>query len=177
MRNWIGLVVMCLAIPMAAGAQDKDVNPVSSSMRELFNRFSTNIAAAAEEMPADKYNFHPTAGQQSFGTIIEHVTESNYLVCSMISDSKPPAEPAVTAADPKDKLVTALKASFQYCAASTAKLQDTQMGDPITFLGGRKTPRARAVLELPVDLSDHYSQLAAYLRANGLLPPTAQPRK
>jgi len=176
MKKTVWIAIMCLALPMAAGAQAKDANPVSASMRELFNRFSTNITAAAEEMPADKYSFHPTPGQQSFGTIIEHVTESNYLVCAMISDAKPSGESKVTATDPKDKLVAALKASFQYCTDSAAKLQDAQMGDSITFLGGRKTPRARAVLELPVDLSDHYSQLAAYLRANGLLPPTARPR-
>jgi hypothetical protein len=33
-------------------------------------------------------------------------------------------------------------------------------------------------MEITGDLSDHYSQMASYLRASGLLPPSApQPKK
>jgi len=32
---------------------------------------------------------------------------------------------------------------------------------------------AASILELTGDWDDHYSQEAAYLRANGMLPPTA----
>lgn len=51
------------------------------------------------------------------------------------------------------------------------------MGDTITFVGGREAPRARAELERVADLADHYSQMASYLRLNGMLPPSAQPQK
>jgi len=34
--------------------------------------------------------------------------------------------------------------------------------------------RATAILAIAEDWSDHYSQLANYLRLNGLLPPTAK---
>ena len=33
------------------------------------------------------------------------------------------------------------------------------------------------MLELTDDLEDHYSQLASYLRLNGMLPPSATPAK
>jgi hypothetical protein len=33
------------------------------------------------------------------------------------------------------------------------------------------------MLSLSNDWADHYSAAAIYLRLNGLLPPTAQPRK
>lgn len=36
----------------------------------------------------------------------------------------------------------------------------------------RQVPRARALIELTDDLKDHYSQLASYLRLNGMLPPS-----
>lgn len=170
-----GLISVCCH--GSSAAQSKDANPVTSSTRELYDRFAKNITAAAEEMPAAKYNFRPTPPQQTFGQIIEHVAESNYLVCEMIGDTKPAEKLQASNSDPKDKLVAALKASFDYCSQSLARLQDSQLGDPITFLRGRKTARARAVVELPVDLSDHYSQLSGYLRATGLLPPSAQPQK
>jgi hypothetical protein len=33
------------------------------------------------------------------------------------------------------------------------------------------------MIVLTDDFADHYSSAATYLRLNGLLPPTAQPRK
>jgi hypothetical protein len=67
-----------------------------------------------------------------------------------------------------------MKASFNFSASSLVMLDDSKMGDSITFIGGRKVPRARAVFELTDDINDHYAQLATYLRAADLLPPTAK---
>ena len=43
---------------------------------------------------------------------------------------------------------------------------------------GRATGLSRAVSVLGIvdDWADHYSTAAAYLRLNGILPPTAQPK-
>jgi hypothetical protein len=43
--------------------------------------------------------------------------------------------------------------------------------------GGRKMVRARLVDIFVLDLVDHYSQIAIYMRLNGMLPPSAYPRK
>ena len=40
-----------------------------------------------------------------------------------------------------------------------------------------KALRAFALIALTNDWADHYSSAAMYLRLNGLLPPTAQPKK
>ena len=57
-----------------------------------------------------------------------------------------------------------------------SRLRRRKLGEPITVFH-RTMPRATALVLLPVDLADHYSQMAAYLRLNGILPPSAQPRK
>ena len=38
-------------------------------------------------------------------------------------------------------------------------------------------PRARMVLVYVADLVDHYSQIANYMRLNGMLPPSSYPRR
>ena len=76
----------------------------------------------------------------------------------------------------KETLEAALKASFEYCSAALDGLQDARLGDTITYFGGAKKPRARALIELTDDLEDHYSQMASYLRLNGLVPPSVKPR-
>jgi uncharacterized damage-inducible protein DinB len=179
------LVVISLAMiaPMASLANAQATsNPVVSSAKELFTRQSGYIVKAAEEMPADKYSYHPTADQWSFGRIIAHIIQGNNAVCAMLSDAPQPQGPKVSETDSKDPkehkdiLIGALQVSFQFCDKALANLQDAKLGDTVTFFRGTQVPRARALFELIGDLEDHYAQLAAYLRLCGLTPPSANSR-
>ena len=73
-------------------------------------------------------------------------------------------------------LVARLRRSFEYCGTVVGSVKDAQLGDSVPFFGGRKATRARAVIALAQDWADHYAQAAMYLRANGILPPSARPR-
>jgi hypothetical protein len=42
---------------------------------------------------------------------------------------------------------------------------------------GHKGTRAFAIIAFTNDWADHYSSSAMYLRSNGMLPPTAHPKK
>jgi hypothetical protein len=170
--NWMALI--CLAAPMAANAQGPAANAVTATAQRILARYSRVLVAAAEEMPPDKYGYRPTPQQMTFGKSIGHIAEVNTFSCSKFSDIPMPEGTKVSESDSKDKLVSALKASFDYCTQALAKLDDSKMGDSITFFGGKPATRAAAVFELIDDLSDHYGALAIYLRLNGLLPPTAR---
>jgi hypothetical protein len=177
MKKLVWMTAVCLVAPIALCGQGPLPNPVVSSAREIYDRQSKYIAAAAEQMPDAKYDYHPTPEQWTFAKIISHVAQSDFGVCSILSDTPAPQNWKVTETDPKDKLVPAVKASFDFCAQVLANLQDSKLGDTVKFFGGRQVPRARALIELTDDLEDHYSQLASYLRLNGMLPPSAQPQK
>jgi uncharacterized damage-inducible protein DinB len=176
-RELIFVLAICLSAPMAARAQSATANPVVSSAREIFDRQSKYIVDSASEMPAEKYGYHPTPDQWTFGKIISHVTQANFAVCAILSDSPAPQDWKVAESDPKEKLTPALKASLDFCSQVLTNLKDAKLGDSVKFFGGRQTPRARALLELTDDLEDHYSQLASYLRLSGMLPPSATPPK
>ena len=174
MRKVIWLVVIFVAVPVVAHAQGATTNPVTVTAQRLLARYSKILVATAEEMPSDNYSYRPTPQQMTFGESIAHLAEVNNFSCSKFSDIPMPEGPKVSKNDPKDKLVAALKASFDYCTKTLAKMDDSKLGDSITFFGGKPAPRAAAVSELTDDLSDHYGALAVYLRLNGLLPPTAK---
>jgi hypothetical protein len=139
-------------------------------------RFSKNMVGAAELMPAEKYGFKPSPEMNSFGHVVMHIAQSNNGLCSKISGGTAP-DLKVTDADPKDKLVAALKASFDYCAAELEKVDDSKLGDQMMLFGNRPASRATALIVLSDDWYDHYGAQAIYLRLNGILPPTAQPPK
>jgi len=148
-------------------------NPVSDALRDRLASASKNTIAAAEQMPVDKYGFKPTDAQVPFGHWVSHATGANYLFCSKLTGATAP-EAVVKETDPKDKLVAALKKAFDYCSAQLPKLQDSQVGEVVTAFGSRKMTKGAIVLELTADWADHYSQMATYLRLNGMLPPTAK---
>jgi uncharacterized damage-inducible protein DinB len=156
-----------------AAAPETVANPVIMTVKQLVDRQSKNLVAAAEEMPAEKYDFHPTEAQMTFGHLISHIIDSNNFLCARISDQTEP-KADIKDTDAKAKLVTALQASFDFCTAALEKTDDSKLGDVIALNGGRKGPRARAVIALTNDFADHYGTAAMYLRLNGLLPPTAQ---
>ena len=49
----------------------------------LIKRLSDQVVGAAEAMPADKYDFAPTAGKfdgvRTFGAQVQHLAEANYF--------------------------------------------------------------------------------------------------
>jgi len=167
------LVTLC-AVPVSVALAQAQ-NPVTSGLRAIQQRQGKNLVDAAEERPADKYGFKPTPAQMSFGDVVAHlVKEGNDYLCGATAGQKAPDRGTVAGTDPKDKLVAGLKASFEFCQTAFAGLQDAQLGDSIDFFGGRKQTKAMAALITVADWADHYSQMAIYLRLNGLLPPTAQ---
>lgn len=149
-------------------------NPVSDALRTSLKRAEENLVAAAKEMPAAKYSYAPTPAQMSFGKLVLHIAGSNNFMCSTISGSKAPERSKLEPGDAKDKLVSALEESFQYCNTVLANLTDSNLGEEVPFFGGRKISRAAAVLGLAEDWGDHYSLAATELRLNGMLPPTAK---
>ena len=55
-------------------------------------------------------------------------------------------------------------------------LTDANLGEELPEIGPfRRAPRARWVLLFFMDLADHYSQIANYMRLPGMVPPSALP--
>ena len=169
MKLWFAVI----ALSAAAFAQQSK-NPVTDVLRDSLAGRQKNTVAAIEEMPADKFGFKPTPDQISFGHLATHIAEANYFFCSKVGDVLAPTVEALTETAAKDKLVAAVKASFDFCGTALAKAEDAKLGDPIQDFVGKTRPRAWAALALAGSWSDHYGAAAMYLRLSGLLPPTAQ---
>jgi hypothetical protein len=173
MKIALSLITAACGLVASAAAQ----SPVADALRSTEQRMGKNLVAAAEEMPAGKYGFKPTKAQMSFGDVIEHLAQGNDYLCSKIAAVEAPKRDEVKAAAGKEKLVARLKETFDFCGSALAKVDDSNLSGKVPFFGGREISRADAMMLTAEDWADHYSQLAIYLRLNGLLPPTAKKKE
>lgn len=149
-------------------------DPVSSALRDILPGRRKNTVAAVEAMTAEKFNYKPTADQMTFGHLVVHIAETNDLLCSKAAAVPAPKVDEVKETDSKDKLVAALKASFDFCSDALAKMDDSKLAETTEGFGGKQVTRAWISLVLAGTWADHYAEAAIYLRLNGVLPPTAK---
>jgi len=171
------LLVGCVLLVSAVAVAQQSKSPVSDVLREMLPGREKNTVAAFELMPADKFGYKPTPEQMTFAHLATHIVSSNYFFCSNVGDVPRPKIEEPKDTDEKDKLVAAMKASFEFCHTALAKADDSKLNDSITWFDNKPRPRAWAFMGLASSWADHYGAAAMYLRLNGLLPPTAQPAK
>ena len=178
-----------VALPVALAAQLPAVpqaNPITAAFKARIAASHRNIAQAFDLIPESKFGYKPTPAQRTFGDIAQHVASDSYLFCSNFGVMKPPIDAkdastpdSVKATWPKAELVPKLKASFAFCDQAIEQVTDATLPDAVSFtLGGaeRKSTRVNMLLLHALDLADHYSQIANYMRLNGLIPTTALPK-
>lgn len=133
-----------------------------------------NLAQAFDSIPASKFSYKPTPAQLTIGYTAQHLESDNSLFCNAFGAMKAtlPASDTTTADTvkatwPKDSQVAKLKASLTFCESAFAQLDDTKLGEQVTMTFGansRTVSRVSMVLGHALDMSDHYSQLADYMR-------------
>lgn len=138
----------------------------------LADVFGSRLVAAFDSIPASRYGYRPTPTQQTIGYIAQHLEQANYGLCQRFSDLKPTetdkdALPdTVKARWPKDTLVARLAASLEFCNSALERIDRLDSG-----------PLAANLLRFETDLAEHYSQISSYMRALGMVPPSALPQR
>ncbi|HVB40768.1 MAG TPA: DinB family protein [Terriglobales bacterium] len=169
------LMALYLAVcPLGSSAQA--ANPFTTALKATVKSSTSKMVAAARLMPEDKFSFKPTPASMSFGQLTLHIATSNDGSCATLGGIAPLPRTTLTPTSPKDQLVKALQDSFAYCTKAIDNFSDADLGKEVAGFGGRKMSAAALALVLTDDWADHYSQQAAYLRLNGILPPTARGR-
>src|SRR5262245_15252032 len=176
-----------VAFPITLLAQQPPPNPITAVMKQRTMTFQQRLAQAFDSIPERIFGYKPTPAQLTIGYIAQHLTDDNYFYCNQFGAMKGAraAEDTTTADSvkakwPKDKLVAQMKTAFKFCEDAFAQLDDAKLGDQMTqtLANGqtRTVTRVSPVVGHIIDMADHYSQLANYMRLNNILPPTALPR-
>jgi hypothetical protein len=167
-------LLLLVSSAMAQTSPTAAKNPVSDALRDILTGRQKNTIAAVEAMPANKFSYKPSADQMTFGHLAVHMIEANYLLCGKTTGASAPKAEEAKDTDSKEKLVSALKASFDFCSNALAKMDDSKLAESTEGFGGKQATRAWFSLILSGAWADHYAAAATDLRLNGILPPTAK---
>ena len=151
---------------------------VSRSLDFWISNTETEVVAAAEVMPEDRYGFAPSAGEftgvRTFADQVKHLAATNYRVAAvMLGHAPTPDQSSETGPEKmhsKTQIVDYLRGSFAAMHRAVAQVTWTNATEP--------TASSYNCLQLAVDSVahsyDHYGQMVEYFRMNGIVPPASQ---
>jgi uncharacterized damage-inducible protein DinB len=180
----IALSVVVMLLTTAAFAQSdaqKSVekpkppdNPLSTYNKHVYARVKEMLLRSADKMPEENYSFKPIDTVRSYGQIVGHVADAQYLFCSIALGEKNPAPKIEQTKTSKADLIAALKDAFAYCDKAYDGMTDASAVQMVKFFG-EDTPRLGALLVNNMHDLEHYGNLVTYMRLKGIVPPTSEP--
>ena len=88
---------------------------------------------------------------------------------------KPTDMPDVKTLKTKEQMVQALKDSFAFAHKAIATLDQDNAMETVKPVDGIDT-RAGIMVFAIIHMNDHFGQMVEYLRMNGIVPPSSQPK-
>jgi len=170
------LAALAVTILLSASAFAAQESP-GQVYAQLFSSQAEEVVAAAEAMPADKYNFVPASGEfkgvRTFAQQVTHIAEAQYFFFAGFG-VKPTIDPkTITKLTGKDDVVKALKDSYAFAQQAMKTITPENAFEKIAEVDGADTRASIAAFGL-AHTNDHYGQMVVYLRMNGIVPPASR---
>ena len=174
MRKLLPTMLLCLlALPAISQEKQSSDNPFSAINKRGYERTKGILLRSAEKMPEENYIFKPVDTVRTYGQIIGHLADAQYLFCSTASGEKNPDLKIEKTKTSKADLVAALKDGFAYCDKVYDAMTDPAALQNVKFFGN-DAPKF-AVLSVNIDHNmEHYGNLVTYMRIKGIVPPTSE---
>jgi uncharacterized damage-inducible protein DinB len=166
-------ILLIAALGCAGGLAAQNANPLSSELKQNYDRQKNALVAEADRMADADYAFKATPDVGTFGSRVAHVADAQIMICSAVKgEAKKPDTAGKTS---KADLTAALRASFDYCDGAYGSLTDATATQMVKIFGQPQTKLSALWGNLTHD-SELYGYMAVYLRLKGLVPPSSDRR-
>lgn len=190
MRTRLVAATVLVLFPALGGAQvvvpEKPVqtqvrgmlnDPLAMSLTRLYEGVRRNLAESAELMPEAEYAFRPTPEVRSFGEILAHVAEAQFMYCAQAGGrANPNTETFEKTRKTKKDIVDALAASSAFCDEIYRGVDDAGMVALIEEGTPGQMPKAMPLMSNIAHDNEHYGNLVTYMRLKGIVPPSTARR-
>lgn len=164
------LLICLLATAGVAMAQD---NPLSAWNKGAYGVVKNILLRSAEKMPEENYGFKPTDAVRSFGQVVGHVADAQYMFCSIALGEKNPAPKIEQTKTSKADLIASLKDAFAYCDKAYDGMTDASAVQ-MTKLFGSDAPKLDVLAVNNMHNMEHYGNLVTYMRLKNIVPPSSE---
>jgi uncharacterized damage-inducible protein DinB len=172
------LLICLLTTAAVAFAQNKPAtsspdNPLSAFNKHIYGHEKDYLLRSAEKMPEENYSFKPVDTVRSYGQIVGHVADAQYLFCSIALGDKNPAPKIEQTKTSKADLIAALKDAFAYCDKAYDGMTDASASQMVKFFGN-DAPKLGVLTVNNMHNMEHYGNLSTYMRMKGIVPPSSE---
>ncbi|MBK5298476.1 MAG: DinB family protein [Vicinamibacteria bacterium] len=166
--------LLCITVLVSASSALAQDNPFTPAAKSTLALVKGNVVKAAEQMPETDYAFKPTPDVRSFGQLIGHVANANYMICSTATGAaNPSAGDIEKTKTSKADLTKAVAESFAFCEAQFDALTPAKAAEVVDVFG-MKMPRLNALQFNTSHDFEHYGNIVTYMRLKGMVPPSSQ---
>jgi uncharacterized damage-inducible protein DinB len=170
------LTLTLVLINCAALAQTPDLKSVSGYPKMVQKQVTAWIERAAEKMPEEEYAFKPDPASRSFGQILGHIADADYLFCSTVLGESNPSPGIEKSKTTKSELRAALHDAFTYCNRAYDALTDAGANETVKAFGQERNKLGALWFNASHNL-EHYGNLVVYMRTKGVVPPSSDPKQ
>jgi uncharacterized damage-inducible protein DinB len=169
MRLIVLATVVVAGIAAAAGAQSSP-SGLAADLEKDWTAQKARMVALAEAMPADKYEFRATPPQRTYAEQLLHLAEAHVGMFKRLDAAGKVTPPTLGKDHGREAVIKAVTDSYDY---GLAVIKADPARDWTAATPGGNTA-ARTVWSAMNLASNHYGQLVAYLRLNGIVPPASR---
>jgi len=187
MNKWIPATFLVLVLAVSAGAQTKAPGaapPFSTWLKNAYMNNRNVISRSAAKVSEDLYGMRPGSQTEvrTFGQILGHLANFNYLWCSQAKGEKNPSQGKdLEKLTSKADLTKALNAAFTYCDSVYGSLTDASANETIQITDEDGKPAQVKRLTLLVlnygHNNEHYGNLVSYMRIKSIVPASSEPQR
>ena len=163
------------SLTCTAMSQTPDLKTMSGYPKLVQTQVTSWIASAAEKMPEGEYAFRPDPAVRSFGEILGHIADANYLFCSSVLGESNPSPNIEKTKTTKAELTSALRDAFAYCNRAYSALTDENAHETVKAFGQERNRLGVLWFNASHNL-EHYGNLVVYMRTKGIVPPSSEPK-
>lgn len=183
--NKMFAAALCLCFALGVGAASSSADDAGATDRtapsyDMKAQSLVDLAAVqkkfvdlANALPADKYNWRPSADSRSFAEVFLHVAGERYQILKL-GGATPPAsfqgKDFDKSTTDKAQIIAQLNQSWDFTQKTINGMTNADFAKMIPKLG----PQANAgdvIYILVADAHEHLGQSVAYARENGIVPP------
>jgi uncharacterized damage-inducible protein DinB len=160
----------------AAVAEDTPSNPLINTSKAIYAISKNDVLGAANKIPDELWSYQPTKDVRTVAQLFAHIADGQYEFCGLAAEGKSINKGIEKGRTTKADIVSALNDAFAYCDGAYSRLTDAQAADTVSFFG-RKITKLGAMDFNVAHNMEHYGNLVTYMRMNGIVPPSTEPRK